>query len=84
MTDQHDFGFTHLPCIYADVAVTRRQRLHHVMTDRNVVRFSSGQFGACLRWLYDQGHTRFVIDAADREWLINITDVHANDDEKTD
>lgn len=47
--------------IHADVPITRRKTLHHVVSPDDRLLYSSRNFLACLAYVYGQGYTDALI-----------------------
>lgn len=58
--------------LYADVQITRRYRLHHVLDDAGTLAFSAATLGAVLAWLHEEGYTSVSVDDGERSWQLHF------------
>lgn len=63
---------TRLPCIQADVAITRRIKMHHAFDGESEPVGSFPDLGEALFALYDLGHTKVIIVGENRHFTVEI------------
>lgn len=53
--------------LYADVQLTRRNRMHHVMDDAGVLKWSGKSLLGALEYLAEQGQDEFKLEGDDTD-----------------
>ncbi len=60
-------------CLYPDVYLTRRQRLHYVMNGDDVLMWSGKSIFSAVAFLIDKEESSFELDAGDGEEKLLLT-----------
>jgi hypothetical protein len=58
--------------IFADVPVTRRQILHHVLNEQDEPRWSGKSVVALFTWLYENGETEVRLSCLNLTFKLTI------------
>lgn len=58
--------------IQADVWLTRRKRVHFILTANDDLCYTAGSITEALNWLYDLGEERATLNTEDRAYVIEL------------
>jgi len=63
--------------VVTDVQITRRKRVHLVLSDDGMTEFAAAKFGDLVAWLNDQGQTEIILqDQNEQLWKVEIRHIN--------